>query len=192
MSTQSPKENLPKFDPFQNRLCRDIRNDLSESMMEVIIKTDLAILTPIVKKYTNKDIEPYLHDYIDDRLNRYGKVIAQIKASEIRPDDTFAIAALLWDQELFFEVHEWLEKQWLKATGTGKIILQAVIRAAGTYVHLEHGRREGAKKMADKAVASLVQYQPMVPASFKVEVLIAKLKALDPVPPILGKVSDKE
>lgn len=93
---------------------------------------------------------------------------------------------MLWNQELFFEVHEWLEKGWLKAHGTDKSILQALIRAAGTYVHLKHGQREGAKKMAAKAVQTLLQHKAMVPAIFNVEVLIAKLAALDPVPPKLG------
>ncbi len=176
----------PAFDPFQDRLCRDIRNELSESLMEMINNAGIDVLSSVVEKYKAENIEPFMRDYIDDRLTRYRKVFKQIKLSRIQTDETYDIALLLWNQELFFEFHEWLEKKWLAADGTEKIILQALIRAAGTYVHLEHGRREGAKKMASKAVNSLVQYKAMVPAIFKVEVLVAKLKALDPIPPKFG------
>jgi len=188
MVVHSNWQALPVFDPFQNRLCRDIRNELSESLMAIINGADIGVLSSVVEKYTAGNIEPFRRDYMDDRLARYRTVLEQIKSSGIQTAETYGIALLLWDQELFFEVHEWLEKKWLSADGTEKIILQALIRAAGTYVHLEHGRREGARKMASKAVITLVQYKAMVPSAFTVEVLIAKLAALDPVPPKFGQV----
>lgn len=186
MNAQENRQHHPAFDPFEDRLCRDIRNDLSEAFLETIIKADLNLLSPVIEKYSIRDIEPFMREYIDDRQTRYRTVFHQIKPSGIQTDETNAIALLLWNQELFFEFHEWLEKKWLKAGGTEKIILQALIRAAGTYAHLAHGRKEGAKKMAAKAVDSLIQYKSMVPSVFEVEVLITKLAALDPTPPKFG------
>lgn len=182
-NTQKRRE----FDPFRNRLCRDIRNDLSESLMTVIHTADSDKLSPVVERYKTLDLEPCMSDYLNDRLTRYHRVFKQIKSAGMSPDETYAIAVLLWNQELFFEVHEWLEEKWLKAIGTEKVVVQALIRAAGTYVHLEHGRREGAKKMALKAVASLLQHQTTVPPVFNVESLVAKLTGLDPVPPKFGE-----
>jgi hypothetical protein len=60
-----------------------------------------------------------------------------------------------------------------------------LIRAAGTYMHLECGRHMGARKMSSKAVETLIRYKESIPV-FNVELLIAKLKTLDPVPPKLG------
>jgi len=187
MVAQANSQDRQQFDPFQDRLCRDIRNDLSESLMAVIAEADSDLISPVVERYKAGKIAPCMRDYLDDRLTRYRTIFKQIEAVGMQPDDTYEIAVLLWDQGLFFEVHEWLEKKWLKADGAEKIVLQALIRAAGVYVHLEHGRREGAKKMALKAVASLVQYKAMVPPVFTVEGLVAKLTALDPVPPKFGK-----
>jgi hypothetical protein len=100
--------------------------------------------------------------------------------------ESLIIALLLWDQKLFFEFHEWLEQKWHNSQGTEKIIFQALIRAAGTYIHLEHGKIAGARKMASRAVTNLIRYKESIPIFFNVELLVAKLKALDPVPPKLG------
>jgi hypothetical protein len=187
MGAEANSRGLPEFDPFQNRLCRDIRNELSERLMAILAGTGGGMLSSIAESYTSGNIEPFMRDYIDDRLSRYQTVFNQIRVAKIPRDETYGIALLLWDEELFFEVHEWLEKRWLVAHGTDKDILQALIRAAGTYVHLKHGRLEGANKMAVRAVETLLQHKEMVPSIFNVEVLVAKLTALDPVPPKFGQ-----
>jgi hypothetical protein len=173
------------FDPFESRLCRNIRNELSESLIEAIHSGDIGLSYAIAEKYMSVSIEPFIKSYINNRIMRYKAIFTQIQTANIQIHETYIIALLLWDQELFFEVHEWLEKKWRNSQGAEKIILQALIRAAGTYMHLECGRHMGAKKMASKAVASLSRYKESIPV-FNVELLIAKLKALDPVPPKLG------
>ncbi|MBI9090666.1 MAG: DUF309 domain-containing protein [Desulfobacterium sp.] len=130
--------------------------------------------------------EPVIEQYIDDRITRYQAVIAQIRSATLPVDDTYAVALLLWDQGLFFEVHEWVEAKWLYSSGPGKLVLQALIRAAGTYVHLEAGCPEKAKKMVAKALPPLIQHKALVPGFFNVDVLIASLDPLNPVPPKLG------
>ncbi|MCP4117569.1 MAG: DUF309 domain-containing protein [Desulfobacteraceae bacterium] len=130
--------------------------------------------------------ESCLEPYIDNRITRYQAVIARIRSANISIQDTYAIALLLWDQGLFFEVHEWIEGKWLQAKGTEKSLLQALIRGAGTYVLLEAGREERAGKMAAKALPPMIQHKALVPGFFNVDLLIASLEALDPVPPKLG------
>jgi hypothetical protein len=174
------------FDPFKSRLCRNIRNELSESLMKAIHGIDIGSPYAVAEKYGSESAEPFINRYIDNRITRYKTVINQIRSANIQTHDTFIIAILLWDQGLFFEVHEWLETKWRDSQGTEKMISQALIRAAGAYIHLEHGRNAGARKMASKAVASLIRYKASVPPYLNVELLVAKLKTLDPIPPKLG------
>jgi len=177
---------MTAFDPFKSRLCRNIRNELSVSLMDAIHSQDIGPANIVARKYGAEDVEPFIDRYVHDRLTRYNTIINQIRSAHLQGHETFGVALLLWDQELFFEVHEWLEKKWRTGKGAEKMIYQALIRAAGVYVHLEHGRTEGARKMALKAVAGLTCYKSFAPSCFNVELLIDKLKALDPDPPKLG------
>lgn len=153
--------------------------------MKTIHNGDIGSSYTIAEKYMSEGSEPFIKSYINNRIMRYKVIVTQIQTANIQIHETYIIAVLLWDQELFFEVHEWLEKKWRNNQGAEKIVLQALIRAAGTYMHLECGRHVGAKKLASKAVTTLIHYKESIPV-FNVELLIAKLKALDPVPPKLG------
>jgi hypothetical protein len=71
-----------------------------------------------------------------------------------------AAAAALWDARLYFEVHEWLERFWSRATEPERTALQGLIQAAVGFQHLENGNiagalallREGADKLAGRAI----------------------------------------
>jgi uncharacterized protein len=183
---------MTSFDPFKSRLCRNIRNELSVSLMDAIDSQDIGPANIVARKYGTEDVEPFIDRYIHDRLTRYKTIIDQIRSAHLQGHDTFRVALLLWDQELFFEVHEWLEKTWRAGKGAEKMISQALIRAAGVYIHLEHGRTASARKMALKAAAGLTRYKALAPSCFNVERLIDKLKALDPVPPKFGALRSAE
>lgn len=175
-----------RFDPFQNRLCRNIRNELSASLMEAIHSRDLTPSYAVAKKYAPESTKQDIKEYIGNRIERYSTIISQIQSANIAADETYIIVLLLWDKELFFEIHEWLEPKWMKAEGTEKSILQALIHAAGTYILLEYDRAEGARKMAAKAIDTLLNHTKLLPAFLNSELLIAKLEAVDPLPPKLG------
>ena len=177
---------MTNFDPFNSRLCRNIRNELSESLIKAVHNRDIGPSIAVAEKYVSQRAEPFITRYITNRITCYKTVLNQIRSADIKRHDTFIIALLLWDQELFFEVHEWLEIKWRDSKGTDKLISQALIRAAGVYIHLEHGRTEGANKMASKAAASLTRYKRFVPPFLNVELLLSKLKALDSAPPKLS------
>ena len=57
------------------------------------------------------------------------------------------VAAALWNEGLFFEVHEVLEAVWKTAAGTERQALQGVIQVAVAYHHLAHGNRRGARSL---------------------------------------------
>jgi uncharacterized protein len=170
-------------DPFIDRLCRDIRNDLSEALMGSLRHLDLTPARDIARKYLATDLQLTYRQYINDRMERYGRVLQRISSS--RFDDAFSRALVLWDEELFFEVHEILEHAWFQSSGAAKLILQAMIRAAGMYVHLDHGNAKGAASMAAKAVKVLEANRGEVPDILDVDLLLGKLRDVDPVPPKL-------
>jgi hypothetical protein len=57
------------------------------------------------------------------------------------------LAAALWNERLFFEVHEVLEAVWKTAAGAERQALQGVIQIAVAYHHLAHGNRRGGRTL---------------------------------------------
>lgn len=57
------------------------------------------------------------------------------------------LAAALWDERLFFEVHEILEAEWKTEAGAVRQALQGVIQIAVAYHHWLHGNRRGARSL---------------------------------------------
>src|SRR5262245_9449080 len=63
-------------------------------------------------------------------------------------------AAALWDEELFFEVHEVLEAVWQHQTGESRQALQGLIQVAVAF-HLAHGNPRGARTLLREGRARL-------------------------------------
>jgi uncharacterized protein len=140
------------FDPFRDRLSRDIRNGLSESLLACLREQDLAPARRVANRFLALHPGPELVAYIEARLERYARFLEQVPQG---PDDVLRQGLLLWDLGLHFEVHEILEHAWLRAQDTEKLFLQAMIRAAGVYIKGEFGFHEGAAKLAAKALPVL-------------------------------------
>ncbi|MEW6594971.1 MAG: DUF309 domain-containing protein [Thermodesulfobacteriota bacterium] len=172
-----------QFDPLNDRLSRDIRNQLSEAFAEALAAGNLAPVNTVAAHYRASALAPFYEAYIAARLARYQQAFHVIRANGV--DDVLARGLVLWDLDLFFEVHEILEHAWHHARGTEKEIYQAMIRAAGMYIKLAMGQPEAARKMATKAVAVLERYRAQMPACLPLDRLLAALKALDPQPPRL-------
>lgn len=176
---------LRDFDPFQNRLCRDVRNGLSESVPASVHAASLAPSQGVADAFLAEVTTPAVRIYIADRLSRYALVLAAMESAGVDATERYTIAAMLWDQALFFEVHEVLEEKWHRSQGDERKMIQALIRAAGVYVHLEYGRRESAEKMAKKAVQGLMAHGESVASPFDAEVLARSLNDLTTPPPRL-------
>lgn len=172
---------IERFDPFNNRLCRNVRNALSEGFKDGLDKNDLQPVQSIAGFFLDDAPPAVVKVYIDDRLTAYAQVLADVTKN--RSDDPLDIAFLIWNRGLFFETHEYLEPFWMTATGDEKKLFQAIIRAAGAYVHLEQGNLTGARRIADKAVAVIERQQDRLAHYADPQVLLDKLKKLDPVPP---------
>ncbi len=175
---------VTQFNPFEDRLARDIRNGLSGTILQVFAEKNLSPALKVTRHYLQIPHDSIHEDYIDIRLSRYKQALLIINEEELV--DTWDQALVLWDLGLFFEVHEVLEHVWLQATGTKKLILQAMIRAAGMYIKLHDQKNErGARKMATKAADVLEEYRQAVPPNLPLAILLTKLRNLDPSPPLL-------
>lgn len=171
------------FNPFENRLCRDIRNRLSEAFLKTLETHTLAPLERSLTHLKNAAVEPAQTTYIRHRLDAYSRVLNQ-PASAL--NHIYTTARLLWDADLFFECHEWLEPFWLDSEKPQKKVIQALIRAAGFYVLLEGGQEKGAGKMAAKAAALISDTRSQIPPGLKPDLLLEKMRTQDPCPPVLG------
>jgi hypothetical protein len=172
----------PRFEPFQDRLSRDIRNELSAALPLALARHDLAPVRGVAARYLRQGLAAPYVAYIEARLAGYAEALAIIGRGKV--EDALNQALVLWDLGLFFEVHEILEQAWHGAQGAEKEILQALIRAAGFYIKAEYGYFEAGAKMAARAVAALEKNRQGC-TGFALETLLESLRKLDPVPPKL-------
>ncbi|MDP2003432.1 MAG: DUF309 domain-containing protein [Desulfurivibrionaceae bacterium] len=170
----------PRFEPFQDRLSRDIRNALSSALPLALAQNDLAPVRTVAARYLHPGLAAPYAAYIEARLAGY----ALATINRTKATTPLAKALVLWDLELFFEVHEILEQALHGAHGAEKEILQAMIRAAGFYIKGEYGYFEAGAKMAARAVATLEKNRREC-IGFDVDTLVESLRGLDPIPPKL-------
>ena len=181
---------MPDFDPFNDRLARDIRNTLSEAMVANLPTLDLAPVQQCTATFADQKLSPAHRAYLEDRLLRYQRVYKTLR--ERAENDPFRQALVLWDEKLFFEVHEIMESLWKKSAGQLKSAFQAMFRAAGTYVHLEQGNEKAARSMADKAIAGLAAHGDLLPTAIDLETLTNALSRLAPIAPTLDNHSSQQ
>lgn len=176
-------DKIKQFNPFESRACRTVRNTLGQSLLAAIPAGEMEPVSRVAHEYAPADADEVIKGYVNKRAASYRAVFAGIRSAGIQAGDTWYIALLLWNQGLFFECHEWLEKKWCRSEGAEKKMIQAVIWSAGAYSHLEYGRTAAAGKLAARAIVGLKHYREQVPDLFDVDVLVSKLGVLDPVPP---------
>ncbi len=173
------------FQPFADRLSRDIRNELSKAFVRSLAEGTPAAFSKVAEKFLAGAPDLCYRDYIDDRLERYGRILDRVRAA---PADDFRLALMAWDEQLFFEVHEILEPLWLKAEGDYKLFLQAMIRAAGCYMKDEAGYPGPAARLAAKALPVLVENRHMLAEEADADRLIRALTPpLSPPPQLLAQ-----
>jgi len=170
------------FDPFRDRLSRDIRNDLSESLLVCLRERQLDPARAVADRFLVNHPGPEQVAYIKDRLARYARFLDQAVQG---PNDVVWQGLALWDLGLHFEVHEILEPTWFHAQGAEKVFLQALIRAAGVYIKGECGFSEAAAKLAAKALPGLAANRDRLAAYTDPERLLAAMRAPHEKPPLL-------
>ena len=183
---QAPQQQATSlhFDPFQDRLCRDIRNQLSESIIACLRTDRLDPAQQVARRFLTMQLAPHQQAYIEQRLAGYGRFLEQVATG---PEDVLWQGLVLWDLALYFEVHELLEQAWHRARGEEKLLLQAMIRAAGVYIKGEYGYTEAAAKLAAKALPVLKSQRQRLAVYIDPERLYAAMRnPTTPAPLLLG------
>jgi hypothetical protein len=165
--------NLRKFDPFNNRLARDIRNGLSKSFLEALGERDMSPCERKAAVYLEQDLEQVYQVYIRTRLERYNAAFVAIEQGLL--NDELQQAAILWEYKLYFEMHELLEDSWKNAEGKKRKALQGLIRAAGMKIHAEGGNLKAAASIGRKAQAALQLYGEELTRFNKLESILAEI-----------------
>ncbi len=189
LSDKKQKPAPEKFDPFNQRLSRDIRNSLTDAFMTSLKQKNAGCYLDLSQRWLNKDLASVYKDYIQDRVLRYGRAFQRIQQEQI--DNARIQAVILWNDGLFFEVHDILEDIWHKKQGNERQAVKGLIKAAGVYVHLESDRLNSAERLALKSVRLLKEYEKELGFISNLNVLISALENCDPVPPTL-KLSSPE
>lgn len=167
------------YNPFTNRLSRDLRNDLSEALTHAILTGDSLLLDRKIEEYMGAGLDQDHRNYLDQRCKKYREALAKIDHHHKKPMER---AVVLWNLGLFFEVHEILEHAWYEAEGPMRESLQAMIRAAGVYIKMEFGYEDAAERIAAKAVIAMEKNTRLFAEYFDPLPLIAALKTKGPAP----------
>jgi uncharacterized protein len=171
-----------RFDPFRDRLSRDIRNDMSRGFVKSLAAASLSSIDELAASLIEGEVQRCHREYVERRLELYRRAFNRIQESG---HEVMIQGVILWNLRLFFEMHEVLELAWRHSEGDLKMLLQAMIRAAGVYIKLEYGYSRQAAKLAEKACRALEKSSCMLQGYFAPGQLIAALRSLDPTPPIL-------
>jgi hypothetical protein len=171
------------FDPFNDRLSRDIRNTLSETFADALARKEPSEYRAAAEKWLAEKLAAGYVNYIQDRLHRYDLVLEKIIASRL--DDALLQSLVLWNNGLFFEFHDHLERIWQKTTGDEHQALKGLIQAAGVYIHMEYNRQNAAKKLSIKSLNLIRRYSHCLAFITNLNVLTKRLENLDPVSPTL-------
>ena len=179
-----------EFDPFEDRVSRDIRNTLSDAFVKSLAILNPSLVEEKARAWLTGNLESFYTGYIRDRQLKYRRVFAQIRQHGI--NDSLQQVIILWNEALFFELHDHLEDVWTGESGGRRHALQGLIKAAGVYIHLEYNRRNAAEKLAFKAREIIKQYSHEVGFIANLQDLVDRLGDIDLNPPILEVVVDPD
>ncbi len=176
-----------KFDPFEKRRHRDVRNTIGHALVASIRQKDTTIFLATVKSLFPDKTPPFeIHAYIRNRQKCLDAVLKDLQKQLPTRNTFYEIARLLWNQALFFEVHEWLEEKWLAATGDEKKCLQAIIMAATVYEQASYQRKLPAKRLAKRTASRLKEVRTIIPEPFDGDILIQSLCNPELAPPVFN------
>ena len=75
-------------------------------------------------------------------------------------DHSLHSGVALFNSGAYFDAHEHLEAQWLRAPRVQRFFLQSLIHMAVAWHHATEGNREGALRQVDKGLCKLAGYLP--------------------------------
>lgn len=191
MNERDSRRTTPaRFDPFNERRSRDIRNGLAQAFVEALAADEKEIYHRRARELLADEL-PVQHDaYIRGRLERYDQLMAD--SGRRRRSRPYAMAVKIWNLGLFFELHEYLEIIWQRTSGEEHRALKGLIKAAGVYIHLENHNDAAARRLAQRARRQMKQHSSPLMFIANLDVLLECLRRPDPDPPRLEYSGDSE
>jgi hypothetical protein len=172
------------FDPYEDRTARDIRNRLSVAFVKAVRSGDLGELLSAAERICPPETGRVYCAFANDRMNQYRHAFETIQAAGTA--DPIFQAVVLWNEGLFFEVHEILESIWNDSQRWRKDALRGWIQAAGVYIHRQRKANRAADRLAARAAAHLKAHRRELSEIANIEELVEALSDPDRPAPVLG------
>lgn len=118
---------------------------------EIALRADLLVDLPALR---------WRSERFAAALEAAATIPRQEGESEAALREIVAFAAVLFDHELFFEVHEVLEPPWQRATGELRNLLQGLIQVAVGFHHHANANPRGALSLLAEGNAKLFAHVP--------------------------------
>ena len=110
--------------------------------------------------------DPITEEYVREKAKNYSEFLRELPANfEPVEDDiekNVKMARLLFEKELYFEVHEILEEVWMGEFGKEREFLQALIQIGVAYYHLSNYNTRGFKLLLENALELLESYSGII------------------------------
>ena len=150
---------------FAHKLCDYLRekDEASLKELEEVINSVLSGSSLIPKINVNlKEEDSFTKEYIKRKVLSYKKFFERLPENfEPTQEDirkTVETAKLLFEEGLYFEVHEILEEVWMGEFGKYRDFLQALIQIGVAYYHLENFNFRGFQLLLENALQLLDSY----------------------------------
>jgi hypothetical protein len=173
------------FDPYESRPARQIRNRLSTAFVRALETGEFADLQKEAERICPTDADPAGRAFACERMARYRRAFDRIRADGVA--DPVRRAVCLWNEGLYFEVHEILESVWNDDQRWRKEALRGLIQAAGVFVHRERGAGRAAAKLAARAASHLRRHRRDLAEIDNIEELIEVMENPDRAAPELRR-----
>ncbi|MDX1776999.1 MAG: DUF309 domain-containing protein, partial [Desulfobulbales bacterium] len=121
-------------------------------------------------------LPPAYQKYVIERLKKYEKVYRLIEQEKI--GQKLQQAAVFWDFDLYYEMHELLEQDWQNASGDRRRALQGLIRGVGMKIHAENNNMRAAISMGTKAQVDLQKYGRELAGFVKLDAILAEIERI--------------
>lgn len=144
-------------------------------------REDYASMAAVMQK---RHAQPVYRAYIDRRLADYRAAMEDRR--KLTDPGLLDDMMVLWNRELFFEVHELLESHWHEAQGEWREVLKVLIQAAAVYVHREAGREAVAAKLGRRVSDRLDALRPHLTPIANLDALCRALATPEGRPPKLN------
>jgi uncharacterized protein len=172
-----------RFDPFNDRLARNIRNSLSTALILELTRSEPDAVDRVARGWERVQPASEYLGYIRRARERYQRVCRDIRSLGL--EDPRRQAVVLWNAGLFFELHELLETIWQGSRGAERLALKGLIQAAGAYVHSLRGKTNAAQGLAARSRINLRKGRDCLSFIADVDRLIEALKQPALAPPHL-------